>query len=149
MTLLGWRSGPPRRSPERRDRRRSGRAAPARPVRGAGPELRPESEWEYISYPGGVYPARRLPVAELIVGEEPAVIVLFTHDPLLAARVAWPLWSDEQDGGLTRPIRHWWRREPVDPAIADRDGYDDMWWPARPGTPGAIPLVEFPLPFRR
>ncbi|MGH3616135.1 MAG: hypothetical protein ACRDRK_26790, partial [Pseudonocardia sp.] len=50
-----------------------------------------------ISGPGGVYSALRVPVAELTVGDEPAVIVLFTHDcgPNgcgLAARVAWPLW---------------------------------------------------------
>lgn len=74
MTLSGRRTGPAWRRPERRDRRRGGRAARARPVQLTGPGLRPESEWEYIFYPGGVYAALRTPVAELIVGDEPGVI---------------------------------------------------------------------------
>jgi len=42
-------------------------------------------------------------------------------------------------------VHHWWRREPADPATVERDGYEHWWWPARPGSPGVIPLVEFPF----
>lgn len=120
-------------------RRRVRRAAPV-----AVP-LRPEREWEPIYYPGGLYVARQVPAPELMLGDragfDEAVVVLFTHDYALAARTAWPMWADEHGGRLSRPVRRWWRRVPVGVA-----GHEFLWWPARPGTPGAVPLVEFPFP---
>lgn len=117
-----------------------------RRVRRLGTEaapLRPETRWESIPVPGGPpYVARLVPVVELIDDGGPAVVVLHTHDYRLAVEVAWPMWSHEHGGPLSRPARHWWLPIPTD---GPGDKFHRIWWPVRPGTPGAIPVVEFPL----
>lgn len=119
--------------------------------------LRRELDWEVLEVAGGPnYVARRVPTAELLLpaADESqigvgAVLVLDTHDLALAATTAWPVWSRQWPGRrLPVPARGWWRCLPVDPARTGGAGAgaDHLWWPARPGTPGAVPAVEWPLP---
>lgn len=96
---------------------------------------------ERIEHENGVYVARREPRAEEVIGDNPAILVLFTHDFGKAAEVAWPEWSERWEfRRIGKPHRVWWRSVPGDPM---GEGWAYHWHPAVPGTPGAIPAVLF------
>ncbi|MGH8918285.1 MAG: hypothetical protein ACRD0H_08110 [Actinomycetes bacterium] len=93
-----------------------------------------------ITHEHGVYTVRRTPVAEVVLGDEPGVIVAFTHDLGEAADVAWPLWWECHESRIGRPSRGWLRKVPGDPY---GHGWAFTWCPAVPGTRGASPVVAF------
>lgn len=118
--------------------------------------LRQELDWEVIPVPGGPrYVARRIPSAELLLpaadGAQTGgggVLVLDTHLLGLAAVTAWPLWSWLCPGRrLPVPVAGWWRQVPAAPTLTSA-GVQHLWWPAQPGTPGAVPAVEWAVPER-
>lgn len=145
----------------RRGERRPSTPTPLSLAGGCGPAqaggLRRELDWEVIPVPGGQrYVARHVPTAELLLAAADgaqtggdAVLVLDTHLLGLAAVTAWPLWSWLCPGRrLPAPVAGWWRQVPADPTLTSA-GVQHLWWPAQPGTPGAVPAVEWAVPDRR
>lgn len=96
---------------------------------------------ERIEHGNGIYVAKRAPEAEEVLGDDPCVLVKFTHDFGKAAEVAWPLWSSLWDQRrLARPYRDWWRKVPWDMC---GEGWAWTWLPSKPGERGSIPVVLF------
>ena len=107
-----------------------------------------ESALTTIKHKSGVYTARHEPRAELVLGDEPYVMVLFTHDYGLAAELAWPLWNedrweDDPPRRIERPCRVWVRRVPDQP----HGDFAFLWHYAEPGHRGVMPAVEFVPPY--
>lgn len=66
---------------------------------------------ERIEHENGVYVCRREPVAVDIGGDEPCVVVRFTHDIGKAAELAWPVWQQIwEDRRLGKASLDWGRQ---------------------------------------
>lgn len=106
---------------------------------------------ERITYPGGVYTARRTPCAEVIGEDHDLLVVRYTHDLVIANRLAatllreerWEEWSPE-DLDLAGPRREWMRARPALPH--ERDYGHDYWLDRDyPGKRGVFPVVVYYL----